>query len=248
MQIAFHTDPGIKRDENQDYVGAFTNKKGTVMVIVADGVTSTEGGEVASAMAVEHFGHAWENTTIETIKLAATWIAETTNHENKVILEVGKRFDDLKTMATTLVLAILFDEQVLIGNLGDSKAFLLHQDRLSQLSFDHNLKNELIRAGTVSQADAENVPNANSVTRFLGVDEHANVEIKQYPFLGDDMLFLTSDGITKVLDSSSIKQVMRAETSLNSRACELIRAANSHGAPDNVTALLVSRSNKKDTK
>lgn len=248
MQIAFHTDPGTKRDENQDYVGAFTNQKGTIMVIVADGVASTEGGEVASAMAVERFGHAWESTTIDTIKLATHWIAETTAHENNVILDVGKRFDDLKIMATTLVLSILFDEQVLVGNLGDSKAFLLHQNSLRQLSFDHNLKNELIRAGTVSQVDAENVPNANSVTRFLGVDEHANIEIKQYPFVGDDLLFLTSDGITKVLDDESIKRIMRADMTLDMRACELIRAANSQGTPDNVTALLVSRHNKKDTK
>lgn len=63
MQIAFHTDSGIKRQENQDYVGAFTNQVNRVMVMVADGVTSTEGGDVASAMAVEHFGHAWEQTT-----------------------------------------------------------------------------------------------------------------------------------------------------------------------------------------
>ncbi|MEX0380389.1 protein phosphatase 2C domain-containing protein [Leuconostoc sp. MS02] len=248
MQIAFYTDSGAKRVENQDYVGAFTNQKGCVMVVVADGVTSTEGGEVASAMAVEHFGYAWEKTTIETINPSITWLKETVIFENDVILEAGKRFDDLKTMATTLVVAVLFEEQVIIGNLGDSKAFLLHQDNLNQISFDHNLKNELVRTGTVSQAQAENVPNANSVTRFLGVDRHADIEIKQHAFSEDDMLFLTSDGITKVLNKTTIKKIMTAKTTLDLRAHELIRSANRNGASDNVTALLVSRNNEEDTK
>lgn len=248
MQIAFHTDSGVKRNENQDYVGAFTNQKGNVMVMVADGVTSTEGGEVASAMAVEHFGHAWGKTTIETIKPSIAWIKETVAFENDVIIEAGQRFDDLKTMATTLVLAILFDEQVVIGNLGDSKAFLLHHNSLKQISFDHNLKNELVRTGTVSQKQAENIPNANSVTRFLGVDRHADIEIGQHKFSDEDMLFLTSDGITKVLNKTTIKQIMRTATTLDLRAHELIRSANNNGAPDNVTALLVSRNNEEDTK
>jgi len=248
MQIAFHTDPGVKRDENQDYVGAFTNQQKIVMVVVADGVTSTEGGEVASAMAVEHFGHAWEENDIETIKSAILWLKKTTSAENSIMIEAGQRFNDLKTMATTLVLAVLFDEQVVIGNLGDSKAFLLHHNNLEQISFDHNLKNELIRTGTVSKEKAENVPNANSVTRFLGVDNHAEIEISQHVFVENDMLLLTSDGITKVLDEATIKQIMREKTPFFLRACELIQSANDNGAPDNVTALLVSRNNEEDTK
>lgn len=74
MAIAYHTDPGAKRPDNQDYVGAFTNSFGRTMVIVADGVTSNEGGEVASAMTVEHFGHAWESSQLETIVPTIEWL------------------------------------------------------------------------------------------------------------------------------------------------------------------------------
>lgn len=248
MQVAFHTDSGVQRQENQDYVGGFTNQAGRLMVLVADGVTSTHGGEVASAMAVEHFGHAWESTTIEAIKPTIDWLKHTTLAENQAILAAGHRFDDLKHMATTLVIAIVFDDQIVIGNLGDSKAFLLQDNQLTQVSCDHNLKNELLKTGTLSQSDAENLPQANSVTRYLGVDDHAEIEISQYPFTADDMLFLTSDGITKVLDQSTIQQIMQEATTLDMRAYELIAAANRHGAPDNVTALLVSRNSEEDTK
>lgn len=248
MQVAFHTDSGVKRQENQDYVGGFTNQAGRLMVMVADGVTSTRGGEVASAMAVEHFGHAWETTTIETMKSTIDWLKETTHQENQAILAAGQRFEDLKQMATTLVIAVIFDDQIVLGNLGDSKAFLLHDQVLTQISCDHNLKNELVRAGTMSQAEAERLAQANSVTRYLGVDDRADIEIAQYPFVANDMLFLTSDGITKVLDVGTMTDIMQQTTTLDMRAYELIAAANRNGAPDNVTALLVSRDNEEDTK
>ncbi len=177
MVIAYHTDPGAKRPDNQDYVGAFTNSFGRTMVIVADGVTSNEGGEVASAMTVEHFGHAWESSQLETIVPTIEWLKNQTIIENQTILEAGQRFEELSEMATTLVLAVLFDDQIVVANLGDSKAFLLHGDELTQLSFDHTLKNEMIRSGALSAEGASNLPNARSVTRFLGVDQHAMLEV-----------------------------------------------------------------------
>ena len=247
MQIAFHTDSGIKRQENQDYVGAFTNQVNRVMVMVADGVTSTEGGDVASAMAVEHFGHAWEQTTCNSMLAISTWLKETAVYVNDVILAASQRYEDLNRMATTLVLAVIFDDQIIIGNLGDSKAFLLHKNRLKQISFDHNLRNELLRAGTITKKAAEEMPNGDSVTRFLGVDDQTNIEIDQHPFLQKDMLFLTSDGITKVLSNTNIKRIMQEKISLDLRAKKLIASANQQGAPDNVTALLVSRDDEKDT-
>ncbi|HCH60536.1 MAG TPA: serine/threonine-protein phosphatase, partial [Leuconostoc lactis] len=199
-------------------------------------------------MAVEHFGHAWETTTIETMKSTIDWLKETTHQENQAILAAGQRFEDLKQMATTLVIAVIFDDQIVLGNLGDSKAFLLHDQVLTQISCDHNLKNELVRAGTMSQAEAERLAQANSVTRYLGVDDRADIEIAQYPFVANDMLFLTSDGITKVLDVGTMTDIMQQATTLDMRAYELISAANRNGAPDNVTALLVSRDNEEDTK
>ena len=248
MQVAFYTDPGARRSENQDYVGAFTNQVGRVMVMVADGVTSTEGGDVASAMAVEHFGNAWTKTTIETIAPINDWLRKMTSLENDAILQAGERFDDLKKMATTFVLAVLFDDQVVIGNLGDSKAFLLHDDQLAQLSFDHNLENEMWRTGKVFDQKSQNSENAKSLTRFLGFDRRADIEISQRDFVADDMLFLTSDGIPKVVEATKVKEVMREQTSLDDRSCKLSQGADANGAPDNVTALLVSRDNKKETK
>ncbi|GMA70431.1 protein phosphatase [Leuconostoc litchii] len=240
MAIAYHTDPGSKRRDNEDYVGAFTNQAGRTMVIVADGVTSNEGGEVASAMTVEHFGHAWQNSSMETIVPTITWIKEQAKIENKAIIDAGQRFQELSQMATTVVLAILFDEKIVVANLGDSKAFLLHRDQLIQLSNDHVLKNEMVRRGVMATDDAKKIAHANSVTRFLGVDKYADIEISQHKFVDDDILFLTSDGITKVLSDDTIKRIMRYEETLEIRVFDMIQQANIKGAPDNVTAVLVT--------
>ncbi|MGX7052021.1 protein phosphatase 2C domain-containing protein [Leuconostoc palmae] len=246
MQIAFQTDSGTRK-ENQDYVGSYTNTKGYVMAIVADGVTSNEGGEVASSMAVEHFGYEWQQTKIDTIKLATVWLKKMVKKENDTILSAGDRFSELQNMATTIVLAIFFEKKVLIGNLGDSKAFLLHNNHLKQVSCDHNLKNELFRAGTVSHENAENVPSANSVTRYLGVDKHADIEIEQYNFVADDILFLTSDGITKVLTLDMIATILQEKLDLKMRVEKLINEANAKNVSDNITALLVGRGDEKDS-
>ncbi|MDV7703935.1 protein phosphatase 2C domain-containing protein [Leuconostoc suionicum] len=240
MAIAYRTDPGSKRHDNEDYVGSFVNKVGRTMVIVADGVTSNEGGEVASAMTVEHFGHAWESNDLETIVPTIAWLKKQAKIENDAIIKAGQRFQELSQMATTVVLAVLFDEKVVIANLGDSKAFLLHNNKLTQLSNDHILKNEIVRRGAMASADASNMVHANSVTRFLGVDEHADMEISQHDFVADDILFLTSDGITKVLDYKTIKQIMRYEEPLDIKVFDMIQQANEKGAPDNVTAVLVT--------
>ncbi len=105
----------------------------------------------------------------------------------------------------------------------------------------------MLRAGTITKKAAEELPNGDSVTRFLGVDDQTNIEIDQHPFLQKDMLFLTSDGITKVLSNTNIKRIMQEKISLDLRAKKLIASANQQGAPDNVTALLVSRDDEKDT-
>merc|ERR1712127_925467 len=91
-------------------------------------------------MTVEHFGHAWESSDLETIVPTIAWLKKQAKIENDAIIKAGQRFQELSQMATTVVLALLFDEKVVIANLGDSKAFLLHNNQLTQLSNDHILK------------------------------------------------------------------------------------------------------------
>ncbi|MCO6183425.1 protein phosphatase 2C domain-containing protein [Leuconostoc fallax] len=247
MEVAYLTDPGNRRGDNEDYVGAFQNQSGLWMLIVADGVTSNEGGEVASAMAVEHFGNAWESTSIEMMKATVDWLKNRAQLENDAMLQAGERFRDLSQMATTLIIAVIFNQQLLLANLGDSKAFRLHDNQLTQLSFDHSLKNELLRTGRITKADAEQLPNANSLTRYLGVDTRVDLEISQHEFLPSNILLLTSDGITKVLTKDDIKATLsQYDLTLEERANALVQQANDNDVPDNVTALLCQQQNEKD--
>ncbi|WP_177159886.1 protein phosphatase 2C domain-containing protein, partial [Oenococcus oeni] len=119
MQIAYLSDIGTRKKENQDFVGIFTNKSQYKLAIVADGVTSEKGGDIAAEMVVNNFGFGWRQTDISSIEEAKTWISKKAREENSRILMAGKRFDDLSQMATTMVLTVAINNDVLIGNLGD---------------------------------------------------------------------------------------------------------------------------------
>ncbi|MDR0899526.1 MAG: protein phosphatase 2C domain-containing protein, partial [Lactobacillaceae bacterium] len=124
MQIAYLSDTGTNKSDNQDFVGIFTNSFGVQLAIVADGVTSLKGGDVASEMVVHNFGHQWTQDDVQDMDSARKWLKETAERENARILEAGAKFDDLSAMATTFVSAVVIGNQVLISNLGDSRAYL----------------------------------------------------------------------------------------------------------------------------
>lgn len=242
MKLEYLTDKGLKKSDNQDYVGAFTNQAGRVLAIIADGVTSTFGGDVASAMAVEHLGHLWENTDIDLIKEAVHWYKATIRRENSEILKAAKRFEDLKNMATTVVAVIVFDEQIILANLGDSKAFLLHDGKLEQISHDHSVADEMIRMGKLGRESAQKLPQAKAVTRYLGVNHAVNVEVSLHRVEEGDSILLATDGLTKVVNNHDITDILSSENVTESeKVMTLVNAANDAGGPDNISVLLIAK-------
>ena len=110
MEIAYLSDLGKMRKNNEDYVGKFVNKAGAVMVIVADGLGGHNGGEVASEMAVSHLGYYFSETSFFSISQASTWLSKKVDEENSLILKNSLHYKDLRGMGTTLVVAIIFEQ------------------------------------------------------------------------------------------------------------------------------------------
>lgn len=147
MKIAYKSDIGKLRKTNQDFVGTFVNKLGYKFAVVADGVGGQVAGDVASAMAVLHLGNQWELSEIKTPLAAREWLNNQVKAENSAILEASERFHDLKGMATTLVTVMLFDDELVFANIGDSRGYILHNGEFKQLTVDHSLVNELVLTG-----------------------------------------------------------------------------------------------------
>ena len=165
MRIAYGSDVGRKRAKNVDSVGNFKNRSNVVFVILADGLGGYQGGEVASEMAVSHLGYLFEQTELNNSNDAKVWLEEKLSCENQMIIERSKQYQDLEGMGTTVVCAMFFENKCLIAHLGDSRAYILHDQKLVQLTEDHSLVNELVKRGEISADEAKHHPQKNIVDR-----------------------------------------------------------------------------------
>lgn len=241
MKIAYKSDIGKLRKTNQDFVGTFINKLGYKFAVVADGVGGQAAGDVASAMAVLHLGNQWELSQIDTPLAAREWLINQVKAENSAILEASERFRDLKGMATTLVAVMLFDDELIFANIGDSRGYILHNGEFKQLTVDHSLVNELLMTGQISEEAAKLHPNRNVITRWLGVNDDAVLDVIKYHAQAGDVIMLSTDGLTKFVSDKQIALILQKKISLEERVDSLIKHANAAGGRDNITVLLIER-------
>ena len=141
-------------------------------------------------------------------------------------------------MGTTLVVAVLRDKRLVLGRVGDSRGYRLRGGRLQQLTRDHSLLQEQIDAGLITPEQAAFSANKNLVTRAVGVEDTVLLETHQHEVLPGDLYLLCSDGLSDMLDDTSIAQVLQAHDVLESRVQALIDAANDAGGKDNISVVL----------
>lgn len=245
MKAAYATDTGRVRSNNQDYVGAFKNEMGVQLAIVADGVGGEQAGDVASNMAVSHLGNQWQQTQIQTLDEAKSWIQTNLEAENEKILQTSHRYRTLEGMATTIVLAVIFPDQICIANLGDSRAYMHRNGQFYQVTEDHNLAQELVRAGSIKPEEAATNSGRHMLTRQLGVDDAVEADLFDFALQAHDEVMLTTDGLVKHLDDKQIADVLNQELSSTETITQLIDQANQAGGTDNITVLLGYQENEE---
>jgi protein phosphatase len=222
------TDVGRVRSANED---AFVIDDDARMLAVADGMGGHQAGEVASATAIAALqsglqeGHPIDEAIVDA---------------NTAIVERASGDPDLRGMGTTLTAAVFDDDHVLvIGHVGDSRAYLLRNAEFEQLTVDHSVVAELIAAGQLTEAEAEIDPRRAMITRALGIDVDVDVDVINVDLAVGDRLLFCSDGLTTMVRDDAIADVLRTETDRGRAAQELVEAANSAGGADNITVVLV---------
>lgn len=238
MKIAYASDTGRMRAENQDYVSVFINQSGAQLAIVADGVGGQNGGDVAATMAVSHIGNQWEKSAIATIDTAKKWLIDQINNENDTIVKTAQRYRTLNGMATTLVIAVILAHQLVIANIGDSRAYVIHQRQIRQLTTDHNLANELLQEGAITEDEAVTHPGRHLITRQLGVTDDSKPDLFAINLYPDDYVLMTTDGMPKHVSDKTILQTVLAANDIADAVTQLITSTNDAGGSDNVTVLI----------
>ena len=227
-QVSTLSDPGRKRRRNED---AFVCEP--PLFAVADGMGGAQAGELASGLAAA----ALRDESSE-LTGGEQRVDDLIQEANRRIYERQSQDAAASGMGTTITVALVEDGRVAIGHVGDSRAYLVRDRKLEQLTEDHSLVAELVRSGKLSPEEAEGHPQRSVITRALGTDPDVDVDTFSVETKASDLFLLCSDGLTSMVDDETIlREVERHRDDLSAAAKALVRAANKGGGEDNITVL-----------
>lgn len=241
MNVVCKTDVGLRRERNED---SFLYDEELGLYCVADGMGGHRGGEVASSMAVKTLLEFVRGVRSQNRKYGARELLVRAYEEatSKIYDKSHVESPELHGMGTTLVTAMTNGSSLFIGNVGDSRAYLYAQDHLWQLTEDHSLVNEQLRAGLIKEEDIHRLTNRNVITRSVGFEREVQVDIIERPMAKGDLYLLCSDGLCGLVDDQVILEsiqkhgVDKAEDIVN----ECIEEAKAAGGDDNVTVMVIT--------
>ncbi|HET7808479.1 MAG TPA: Stp1/IreP family PP2C-type Ser/Thr phosphatase, partial [Gaiellaceae bacterium] len=236
-QVASATDTGRRRRHNED---AYVCEP--PLFAVADGMGGAQAGELASNLAAAALHNEGSRGGGE------GRVDELIQEANRRVYERQTQDSSASGMGTTMTVALVEDGHVAIGHVGDSRAYLIRERRLEQLTEDHSLVAELVRSGKLSPEEAEAHPQRSVITRALGTDPDVDVDTFSVATKAGDLFLLCSDGLTSMVDDETIlREVERNRTDLRAAAKALVRAANKGGGDDNITVVFFEIGEGGDT-
>lgn len=230
------TDVGLKRNMNQDFVYASDQPVGSLsnLYIVADGMGGHNAGDLASRTTVEtvvdYIEGAKEKRPIPLLDAAI-------QAANQKVIEISLTDKSLEGLGTTVVAATVQDGCLYVANVGDSRLYLLdHQ--IEQITRDHSLVEEMVRAGEIKREEARHHEKKNVITRAVGVEKKLRIDFFDVALNPGDRFLLCSDGLTNMVEDEDMLRLVSRETSLEAAALKLVAAANRNGGKDNISVVL----------
>ena len=235
MKSYYLTDTGRVRSHNEDSVTIVRNGSGEYLLVVADGMGGHRAGEVASSLAVTHLGKRFSGISSIGSKLdAVNWLNDNVNEINESILEYAKNHFDSKGLGTTLVLALLTNDYLIFGNIGDSSGYVLKNNKLHKVTHDHTLVNLLVEAGDLTEEEAKVHPKRNVLMKALGAGEKIDIDIFDVEKDVDGVL-LCSDGLTTMLQKEQVEKILEEDLTIEQKVAKMIKKCNSRGGQDNIS-------------
>lgn len=242
LTAAWRTDPGLVRGHNEDFVTVYEPQTPDdrllhgSLYIVADGVGGADAGEIASRYAGEraqfHYlqsgnNDGWGHRLIEAMQAA-----------NTDLRKLAAERDDSRRMATTMVAVVVHEGRAYIGNVGDSRAYLLRGGSLVQVTRDQSLVARLVEEGALTPAEAAIYPYKNVILYSIGSESRPPIDLFEIDLAPGDLLLLCSDGLTRHVDDNEIAAILLAAPP-DDAADALVQLACERGGEDNITVAIV---------
>jgi protein phosphatase len=232
IEVAALSDPGRIRNNNEDNFGYDEENK---IFVVCDGMGGMAAGEVASSVAVEDVLRAYRELDRQPFSLQQR-LHDSIASANELVWTMAQFDSNLRGMGSTLVAVCAQDSEVVIGNVGDSRAYFLRNGYCSQVTEDHSCAAEYRKQGGSAGWPC---PPAQIITRAIGGDAQVQPDFYAATVETGDLILLTTDGLTRYVDEAQLGHVLAAKDDLPSACRELVEIALRHGAADNVTCLLL---------
>lgn len=242
MKIVAKTDRGHVRETNQDAyaVGEFSDE--VVWAVVCDGMGGAAGGNIASALAVKVISDKINASYREKMRDMSikNMLDSALTAANIEVYDMADAKPELHGMGTTVVCAIVRDNQAFIAHAGDSRAYVLSDGNINQITTDHSMVQDLLSRGKITNEQAANHPNKNIITRAVGVDKSIEIDFDQIDLDDNSTLLLCTDGLSNYVTNEEIVNLM-SDGKHYTFADRLVQKANQNGGGDNITVVVISK-------
>ena len=233
------TDKGKVRKINEDYASALINPFGNVLMVVADGMGGANKGEVASSNLVKHITNSFISLEKEfkNEKAMYKWVYKVVKEANSKIYLKASNDEKFKGMGTTLSLVLLVKDKLLTAQVGDSRVYLLVDNKLTQITEDQTYVNFLIKSKGMPKEIANTHPKRHELTNAIGTKSSLNVDINIREYHKERIL-ICSDGLYNNVPENDLASIIRGNDSLDKKANQLIAFGNFNGGSDNMALIL----------
>lgn len=235
MIFCARSDIGNHRKRNEDSYHVPGDGRDRGLFIVADGMGGLSYGNAASRATVDAVVKA---VTEGKGALPVRMIFNAASAANVLVRRIAQKVGRNTVMGSTLTLALVEDGQVYVGNVGDSRAYLMDGEGLSRITRDHTYVDELVRGGMISPEEARVHPQRHAITRAIGIKEKVDVDVFEVPWAPGDTLLLCSDGLSNHVGDAQIEAILQEDCDLFAAADALIETALDNGGDDNITVVL----------
>lgn len=227
----------MQRKVNQDYVYCSEAAVGSLpnLYIVADGMGGHKAGDYASRCCVESM---IRSVTSEVLKSPVSILEHAIQNANAYVLEQSKTSKEYEGMGTTVVAATIVDNILHVGNIGDSRLYLI-RDKIEQITEDHSLVETMVRTGELMPEDARFHPNKNIITRALGTNKEVKADFFEVKLEKADTILLCSDGLSNMVEDEEIERIVKQMDNIKETSETLVDLANKNGGADNIAIVMV---------
>lgn len=239
MELYSKTDIGKKRYSNQDAVSGQVISKDLAWTVVCDGMGGSNGGDIASKIAVEEISKNIGKIHLDMNEDEILFSMENAiNSANRLIYEKSENDEVLHGMGTTVVLAVVCKGCLYVLHAGDSRAYVLTQNTIRQISVDHSVVQEMVDSGEITSKEARHHLQRNIITRALGISDTIKLDRNILALNSNDIVLICTDGLSNHLEDSEISKVFQKHE-LKDVAQVLINKCNSRGGKDNITVSII---------